>query len=127
MSTTLDVDVEHLYETSVTTPLPLTKAEVPGASSSVVNPHVDKAAKSPTPHAFSSILLGQVLSVLIAMMSMSAASLDDRGVSVPSFVNFLNYGITACVFFLLPLALGRRPQRLSLPWWRYALYALVSL
>lgn len=68
--------------------------------------------------------LGQVLSLLIALASMSAASLDDRGVNLPSFVNFVNYALITLAF-LGPVLLGQRP--LSLPWWRYALYALVSL
>ncbi|CAN0177044.1 unnamed protein product, partial [Laminaria digitata] len=43
------------------------------------------------------ILLGQVLSVLIATMSMSSASLNDRGVNLPCFVNFLNYGMITLI------------------------------
>lgn len=71
-----------------------------------------------------SIVLGQVLSVLIALMSMSAASLGDRGVNLPSFVNFINYTlITVC--FLGPMLVRRRS--LGLPWWRYAAFALVSI
>ena len=71
------------------------------------------------------ILLGQVLSVLIATMSMSSASLSDRGVNLPCFVNFLNYGMITVLFFLPKLIAQGSPQ-LTVPWWRYALYALVS-
>lgn len=74
----------------------------------------------------SSICLGQVLSALIAMMSMSAASLHDRGVNLPSFVNFVNYSTLMVVFFF-PMLFTRGSLKLSLPWWRYALYALVSV
>lgn len=71
------------------------------------------------------ILLGQVLSVLIATMSMSSASLSDRGVNLPCFVNFLNYGMIT-VFFFLPKLIAQGSPQLTVPWWRYALYALVS-
>lgn len=77
-------------------------------------------------HICSSIFLGQVLSALIAMMSMSAASLHDRGVNLPSFVNLVNYSTLMVVFFF-PMLFTRGYFKLSLPWWRYALYALVSL
>ena len=40
----------------------------------------------------------QVLSLLVASMSMSAASLEDRGVSLPCLVNFHNY---AFIFAIL--------------------------
>lgn len=72
----------------------------------------------------SGLLLGQVLSVLIALASMSAASLDDRGVNLPSFLNLMNYSFITLAFFV-PMVL--RPRPLKLPWWRYALYALVSI
>lgn len=80
---------------------------------------------APKPNLCGSIALGQVLSALIAVMSMSAASLDDRGVSLPSFVNFVNYSTIMVVFFF-PMLLTRGSLQLSLPWWRYAVYALVS-
>lgn len=70
-----------------------------------------------------SLILGQVLSILIALASMSAASLDDRGVNLPSFVNLINYSLIT-VAFLGQMVVSRRS--LSLPWWRYAVYALVS-
>lgn len=70
------------------------------------------------------IVLGQLLSALVALISMSAASLDDRGVNLPSFVNLINYTLLT-VAFLGPMVVTRRS--LNLPWWRYALYALVSL
>lgn len=71
-----------------------------------------------------SVALGQVLSVLIALMSMSAASLDDRGVNLPSFVNFINYSLIT-ISFVGPMLVRRRS--LGLPWWRYAVYALVRI
>lgn len=70
----------------------------------------------------SSLLLGQVISMLIAIASMSAASLDDRGVNLPSFMNLINYSFISLTF-LVAMMLRSRP--LKLPWWRYALYALV--
>lgn len=82
----------------------------------------DKPAKRSI---WTSIMLGQVLSALIAIMSMSAASLDDRGVNLPSFLNFLNYG-SLTIAFLVPQIFSGRWLRLSRPWWRYAVYALVS-
>lgn len=96
----------------------------------VVNPdgiasscsRTEKPARSSS--ACRNILLGQVLSVLIATMSMSSASLSDRGVNLPSFVNFLNYGMIT-VFFL-PRLIAQGSLQLTVPWWRYALYALVS-
>lgn len=85
----------------------------------------EKLAKLPRSVCFRNIMLGQVLSLLIAIMSMSAASLDDRGVNVPSFVNFVNYSTIMLVFFF-PLVLSKRASlKLTLPWWRYAFYALV--
>lgn len=70
----------------------------------------------------SGFLLGQVISVMIALASMSAASLDDRGVNLPSFINLINYSLITLAF-LTPMVL--RSRTLKLPWWRYALYALV--
>lgn len=69
------------------------------------------------------LLLGQVLSALMAATGISAASLDDRGVSLPTFVNLLNYALIALVFFGRMLC---KRSSLHLPWWRYALFALVS-
>lgn len=83
----------------------------------------EKPARSSS--ACRNILLGQVLSVLIATMSMSSASLSDRGVNLPCFVNFLNYGMIT-VFFFLPKLIAQGSLQLTVPWWRYALYALVS-
>lgn len=71
------------------------------------------------------ILLGQVLSALIATMSMSSASLNDRGVNLPCFVNFLNYGMITVFFFLPKLFSQGCALKLTVPWWRYALFALV--
>lgn len=72
-------------------------------------------------------MLGQILSLLIAMMSISAASLDDRGISIPSFVNFVNYGfIMALFFFPILFSWFQGSLQLTLPWWRYAFFALVS-
>lgn len=73
------------------------------------------------------MILGQILSLLIAMMSISAASLDDRGISIPSFVNFVNYSfIMALFFFPMLFSWFQGSLQLALPWWRYAFYALVS-
>ena len=83
-----------------------------------------RTEKPPRSSACKNILLGQALSVLIATMSMSSASLSDRGVNLPCFVNFLNYGMIT-VFFFLPKLLAGGSLQLSVPWWRYALYALV--
>lgn len=84
----------------------------------------EKPARSSS--ACRNILLGQVLSVLIATMSMSSASLSDRGVNLPCFVNFLNYGMIT-VFFFLPKLIAQGSLQLTVPWWRYALYALVDV
>lgn len=81
-------------------------------------------SKDSRKNVLNSIVLGQVLSLLIATISMSAASLDDRGVNLPSFVNFVNYSTIMIVFFL-PMVFARGSLQLSLPWWRYALYSLV--
>lgn len=87
----------------------------------------EQLEKLPRSVCFRNIMLGQVLSLLIAIMSMSAASLDDRGVNLPSFVNFVNYSTIMLVFFV-PLLMARRDSlQLTLPWWRYAFYALVSV
>lgn len=82
--------------------------------------------KLPASAGFRTVMLGQLLSALIALMSISAASLDDRGVSLPSFLNFINYGNLMVVFFF-PMLVSRGSLQLSMPWWRYALYALVRL
>lgn len=75
---------------------------------------------------FRSIVLGQVLSFLIACMSMSAASLQDRGVNLPNLLNFLNYAFI-CVVFFCPMIVRRRGSlKLQLHPLRYAFYALVS-
>ncbi|CBJ31019.1 conserved unknown protein [Ectocarpus siliculosus] len=74
------------------------------------------------------MVLGQILSLLIAMMSISAASLDDRGISIPSFVNFVNYSfIMALFFFPMLFSWFQGSLQLTLPWWRYAFYALVDV
>ncbi|CAM9202490.1 unnamed protein product [Scytosiphon promiscuus] len=85
-----------------------------------------KPKELPGSAAFRTVLLGQVLSALIALMSISAASLDDRGVNLPSFVNFINYVFIMLGFFF-PMLLSRPSLELALPWWRYALYAAVDV
>eukprot|EP00752_Nemacystus_decipiens_P002872 g2673.t1 len=68
-----------------------------------------------------------VLSFLIACMSMSAASLEDRGVSLPNLLNFLNYAFI-CLMFFFPMMVRRRGSlNLQLPWFRYAFYSLVDV
>lgn len=86
----------------------------------------EKLLKFAKSRCFRSIALGQVLSFLIACMSMSAASLDDRGVSLPNLLNFLNYGFICLVFFCPMLVRQRGSLKLQLHWLRYAFYALVS-
>ncbi|CAM9417503.1 unnamed protein product [Discosporangium mesarthrocarpum] len=59
---------------------------------------------------------------MIAAVGMSSASLADRNVSLPTFVNMLNYLLLAC-FYLFP----RLGKKLHLPWWKYALFSMVDL
>jgi len=77
---------------------------------------------------FWNIVLGQLLSLLVAGMSISAASLEDRGVSLPCLVNFLNYAFIFVFFSAQMVArmYAAGSVRISLPLWRYALYAFVS-
>lgn len=77
---------------------------------------------------FRNILLGQVLSLLVASMSISAASLEDRGVSLPCLMNFLNYAFVF-VFFsaqLVARMFKTGSVRLRSPLWKYARFAFVS-
>lgn len=73
---------------------------------------------------YGNIVLGQFLSLLIATMSMSTASLGDRGVNLPSLLNCINYAVLALLFFV-PRVVSRGSMKLSLPTWQYVLYSLV--
>lgn len=67
-----------------------------------------------------SLLMGQFISVVLATAGMSAASLSDRGVNLPTLCNMCGYLLLS--IFLLGI---RRP--LALPLWRYALFAVVDV
>lgn len=113
------------YDESLCSPSSTGTAAVGPEVGSISRRFCEQLEKLPRSVCFRNIILGQVLSLLIAIMSMSAASLDDRGVNLPSFVNFVNYSTIMLVFFF-PLLMSRRESlQLTLPWWRYALYALV--
>ncbi|CAM9935700.1 unnamed protein product, partial [Choristocarpus tenellus] len=59
---------------------------------------------------------------MISVVGISSASLSDRGVSLPTTVNALNYLLLTCVYYL-----PRIGQKVTLPCWKYALFALVDV
>lgn len=68
-----------------------------------------------------SLLLGQLLSVLIAGTAISSSLLAERGTSIPTTQSFLNYALlTSYLVFL-----RRRPPRVA--WWKYAVQAVIDV
>lgn len=121
--TTLRVGVQ-CYESSASMPKSAGMA-VPESDASCCSQLSERLLQFAKSRCFRSIALGQVLSFLIACMSMSAASLDDRGVSLPNLLNFLNYGFICLVFFVPMMVRRRGSLKLQLHWFRYFFYALV--
>ncbi|CAE7946998.1 ddx52 [Symbiodinium sp. KB8] len=72
-----------------------------------------------------SLLLGQVISVMNTLTGIFTSTLASDGISIPTIQSSLNY------LLLAPLILLAYPQirqeGLRLPWWRYALWALADV
>lgn len=122
---TLRVGVQQCYESSSAMAKTAGMMAVPAEGGTCCSRLAESVLQFAKSRCFRSIALGQVLSFLIACMSMSAASLDDRGVSLPNLLNLLNYAFI-CLMFFVPLMVRRRGSlQLHLHWSRYAFYALV--
>lgn len=74
------------------------------------------------------LLLGQLISVLVASTGVFSTLLADDGVQIPTTQSLLNYVLLACNLLVRSAKLGcARTWALQVPAWRYALVALADV
>lgn len=74
------------------------------------------------------LLLGQLISVLVASTGVFSTLLADDGVQIPTTQSLLNYLLLACNLLVRSAKLGcSRTWALQVPAWRYALVALADV
>jgi solute carrier family 35, member F1/2 len=74
-----------------------------------------------------SILLGQLLALLIAVTASSSTALANAGLSFPALQSSLNYLLLAIIYGVLRLLRGTALQKLTRPWWQYAVLAFLDV
>lgn len=74
------------------------------------------------------LLLGQLISVLVASTGVFSTLLANDGVQIPTTQSLLNYLLLACNLLVRSARLGcKRTWALQVPAWRYALVALADV